>query len=83
MQANKSMGILHKQNWRQEPRVFCTLTQWESKEAMLRFRNSDAHLNAMKISAKLGQGIVYGWETEQRPSPKEAYEALLKKKKLA
>ncbi len=82
MQANKSLGIITKENWRQEKRVFCTLSTWKTKADMQRFRNSGAHLKAMQISAKLGHGITYGWEANQKPSIEKAYRLLLENKQL-
>lgn len=75
-QANKSRGIISTESWPEKGRVFCTLTLWESKEDMIRFRNSGAHLKAMKISRKLGEGITHGWATEKLPGRKEALERL-------
>lgn len=65
MQARKSRGILKTETFSPFRRVYSTLTHWESKEAMLEFRNSGAHLKAMKLSAKMGKGITTGWETEE------------------
>ena len=71
-QANRSLGIISSEAWPEKGRVFCTLTLWESKEDMLKFRNSGAHLKAMKISRKLGEGITHGWETDELPDKNEA-----------
>lgn len=58
---------------------FCTLTSWESKEQMLKFRNSGAHLIAMKLSSKMGLGYSVGWESEDYGSQQEGEERLLEK----
>ena len=76
MQAGKSQGILKKENFSPFRKVYSTVTHWESKEAMLAFRNSGAHLKAMKLSAKMGHGIATGWETEQFIDRKEALSRL-------
>lgn len=65
MQAGKSKGIIKKETFSPSRRVYNTLTHWESKSDMLKFRNSGAHLKAMKLSAKMGHGITTGWETEE------------------
>lgn len=71
-QANQSRGIKSTSTWSQKGRVFCTLTLWESKKDMLKFRNSGAHLMAMKLSYKMGKGITHGWETNELPGRNEA-----------
>lgn len=58
---------------------FHTLTWWESKEKMLEYRNSGAHLLAMKLSRKMGQGYTVGWESVEQPTAVEG-EARLKNK---
>ena len=71
-QANSSRGIISSEAWPEKGRVFCTLTLWESKAAMLKFRNSGAHLQAMKMSHKLGTGITHSWEAHELPGKEEA-----------
>ena len=50
---------------------FLTLSVWDSREDMLKFRNSGSHLIAMKLSAKMGTGYAVGWECEDFPDKKE------------
>jgi heme-degrading monooxygenase HmoA len=64
MQARKSKGIIKSETFSPFRRVYSTLTHWESKEDMLKFRNSGAHLKAMQLSAKMGKGITTGWESD-------------------
>lgn len=71
-QANRSMGIVSSEAWPKKGRIFCTLTLWESKAHMLKFRNSGAHLKAMKISNKVGSGITHGWDADKLPTRSEA-----------
>ena len=76
MQARKSKGILKTETFSPFRKVYSTLTHWESKEDMIRFRNSGAHLKAMKASAKMGHGITTGWETETYINREYALERL-------
>lgn len=81
-QAVHSKGILKTQAWSEKKLVFCTLTHWSTKEAMLQFRNSRKHLHAMRISRKLGEGKALGWYSETYANPKSArkqLEAILQK----
>ena len=45
-----------------------TLTVWKNKEAMLQFRNSEIHRIAMDLMPNIGQGSVFGYETNKVPS---------------
>lgn len=65
MQAKKSKGIVKMETFSPFRKVYSTVTHWESKADMLKFRNSGAHLKAMKLSAKMGHGFGTGWETEE------------------
>ncbi|MEK6482271.1 hypothetical protein WJR50_32325 [Catalinimonas sp. 4WD22] len=50
-----------------------TLTAWENKESMMRFRNNGAHLQAMKVIGKLSNAYgSYHYEADSIPSWKEA-----------
>jgi hypothetical protein len=49
-----------------------TLTVWENIDNMKAFRNSKAHLKAMKDSDKLGVNQSHTWQTEHIPSWEEA-----------
>ena len=57
----------------------CTITSWESREAMLEFMRSGAHLHAIKAFHKIATGRTYGYEADQLPSWSEAM-VLLKEK---
>lgn len=59
----------------------CTVTAWESREVMLDFMRSGAHLEAMKQFHKIATGRTYGYESEQVPSPEEAFQLLMEKGK--
>jgi hypothetical protein len=50
-----------------------TFTVWKSKNDMLVYRSSPAHLNAMKKLSKIGSGKIYGYETNETPSWEDAY----------
>lgn len=59
----------------------CTITAWESREKMLEFMRSGAHLNAMKSFHTIATGRTYGYEAEQIPSWEEAFLLLEEKGK--
>jgi len=59
----------------------CTLTAWESREAMLNYLRSGAHLVAMKSFSKIATGRTYGFESESIPTWEEAIQLLLEKGK--
>ena len=49
-----------------------TLTAWESSEHMRRFRNSGEHLEAMRVTNKIGWAKSVSWEAAAVPSWQEA-----------
>ena len=59
----------------------CTLTAWESREAMLNYLRSGAHLVAMKSFSKIATGRTYGFESESIPTWEDAIQLLLEKGK--
>ena len=70
--AQKAEGILHcKFNSRNGYQH--TLTVWKSKEHMLDFLTSPAHLKAMKKYSKIGIGKVYGYEANNIPSWEDTF----------
>lgn len=54
----------------------CTLTAWESREVMLEFMRSGAHLKAMKQFHKIATGRTYGYESDAVPDWKKAFALL-------
>ena len=50
----------------------CTLSAWMSLDEMKRFRNSGAHLEAMKRLRKIGRAKSITWEAPTAPSWDEA-----------
>ena len=64
-QARASSGIVH---LRIRPFRLMTLTVWKSEEDMKNFRNSGAHLIAMKKSNHFGTIRSVTWETENVPT---------------
>ena len=65
--AQKAKGIIHcafnSRNGYQH-----TLTVWKSKEHMLGYLSSPAHLKAMKNFSNIGSGKVYGYEADTMPN---------------
>lgn len=64
-QAQRSDGIVH---IKIRPFRLMTLTVWKNREAMLAYRNSGAHLTAMKKSASFGKISSTTWETDTIPN---------------
>ncbi len=52
---------------RQIGEVHHTLSVWVNRETMVRYLRAGAHLRAMRIFSKIGQGKTYGFETETPP----------------
>lgn len=59
----------------------CTMTSWESREVMLDFMRSGAHLKAMKQFHNIATGRTYGYESDQVPNHIEAFNLLMEKGK--
>lgn len=57
----------------------CTLTAWESRDIMLEFMRSGAHLKAMKQFHKIATGKTYGYESTAIPDWKQAFSLLQEK----
>lgn len=76
-QARAARGNLHCSVKRIQGQQ-CTLTAWESRELMLDFMRSGAHLKAMKAFRSIATGKTYGYVAETVPQWKEAF-ALLQK----
>jgi heme-degrading monooxygenase HmoA len=53
-----------------------TLTVWETKEQMMAFRASPAHVRAMKRISQIGIGKVFGYEADFSPSWEDALSEL-------
>lgn len=51
----------------------CTVSAWESREVMLEFMRSGAHLKAMKEFHGIATGRTYGYESENIPNWDDAY----------
>lgn len=56
-----------------------TLTGWDSLESMQAFRNSGAHLQAMKNTGRIGRAKSVTWECAEKPSWATALEKLAQK----
>ena len=70
--AQKANGILHSE-FNSRNGYQHTLTAWKSKEHMLDFLTSPAHLKAMKKYSKIGIGKVYGYEANNIPSWEDTF----------
>ncbi len=77
MQLRRIEGLNTFQTWAQKGLVFCTLTGWDSRSHMLKFRNRGAHLKAMKIHKKLGVAYSVSWEADIEPTPDECRQKLI------
>ncbi len=54
----------------------CTLSAWESREAMLVFMKNGVHLKAMKAFSSIATGRTYGYESDAIPNWEEAFTLL-------
>ena len=72
-QVQKSDGIIR---FRIRPVSLRTITAWNSESDMLRFRNSGAHLEAMRKSNSYGSISSTTWESDTIPSWEEAAQKL-------
>ena len=62
----------------QNPYVYWTITTWDSRESMMKFRNSGAHLEAMKELRNIASKAKSGhWEADEKPGWKEAWIMML------
>lgn len=82
-QAYRTKGLLQMKTFSRGARNFCTLTCWNTRAEMMAFRNSGAHLLAMKLSRKMGEGYTTGWETDRMPSAEEGETRLKNKLELS
>ncbi len=77
-QAKNAQGNLHS-DVRKVKEYQCTISAWESREHMVAYMRSGAHLKAMKAFKSIATGPTYGYESDSIPDWSEAY-ALLKEK---
>jgi hypothetical protein len=75
-QAQTAPGIQFSQTKRIQG-YQCTLTAWESRDQMLIFMRSGAHLKAMKSFHKIATGKTYGYESETIPTWDQAFDSLI------
>ena len=78
-QARQSIGLRGMELWHSGGTNFHTLSIWETKEAMLHFRNHGAHRLAMQLSARMGEGHTVGWYSADEPTRSEAEDRLADK----
>ena len=71
MQADRAPGVLHVQVIEVEG-VQHTYTVWESRAAMMSYRNSGAHRRAKKVFRQIATGRTYGWESDRQLAWEEA-----------
>jgi len=76
-QAKKADGCLYATASNGGWRIGYTLTAWVSREAMLQFRNSGAHKQAMQQTGRLARRYrTFVWEADELPGWKQAKEKL-------
>lgn len=80
-QAQTALGNLHC-DVKKVQEYQCTITAWESKDAMLNYLRSGAHLKAMKAFHQIATGPTYGYESDTIPSWEGAYALLMEKGKF-
>ena len=68
-QVRRSEGCIH---MRIKPFTLYTLTVWKSADDMHKFRNSGAHLQAMKESGGYGKIESSSWEADSIPDWSES-----------
>jgi hypothetical protein len=73
VQAEKSTGLMFLDVKRKGSYHF-TLSVWENRAAMIAYRNSGAHLAAMKAFRNIATGKIYGYEARSIPTWDEAIE---------
>ena len=71
IQADSSKGILSVEVKTMDG-IHHTLSVWESKEQMLAYLRTGAHLKAMKVFRKIATGKTYGYASDRVPDWKEA-----------
>jgi heme-degrading monooxygenase HmoA len=72
-QMKSAPGLLKQQTKAKNPYVYLTLTAWDNKENMMRFRNSGAHLEAMKNIGNMAKKAKSAyWESDELPNWKMA-----------
>lgn len=75
-QAYRAKGLVHMKTRAADMWNYQTLTVWMQKEDMLKFRNNGAHLQAMKLSNRMGKGYTVGWESRQIPNREDGEKRL-------
>ncbi len=76
-QARQAPGCLHAWVGNKGWRTGYTLTAWESREAMLQYRNSGAHKTAMQQVSNLSRRYkTCIWEADAIPSWPQAFARL-------
>lgn len=77
MQADQADGVKSVQVSSQGLLIQRTLTVWESKDHMLKYMRSGAHIDAMKIFSKIAtDSFSYNFESESLPTWENALELL-------
>lgn len=72
-QLKDAPGLIKQDMRATNPYTYWTLTVWDSKESMLKFRNNGAHLDAMKNISTVAKKTKAGsWQSDAVPGWKEA-----------
>ncbi|MEH6939790.1 DUF3291 domain-containing protein [Bacillus sp. JJ664] len=69
-QLKKAEGLIHSSVRNEDLLTYWTLTVWENKEFMKKYRNNGNHLKAMKISRNIADELEkINWEVENEKIP--------------
>lgn len=80
IQADSAPGVLFSEV-KKINKIQHTLTAWESKQHMLDYIHSGAHLKALKAFRKIATGKTFGYDTDHIPTWDKVHELWLLKGK--
>jgi len=67
LQARRAEGVIHASVYREDGRTI--LSVWDSREAMLAYRDFGSHLRVMRVARALGARVDFRhWQADAVPS---------------